>query len=366
MPDLYRAIWPNLRRLDAEQAHRLAVAALRSGLVAAAYPPGRDDPALAMTLWGQTFSTPVGLAAGFDKNAEAVDPALKLGFGFVEIGAVTPKPQPGNPRPRLFRLENDRAVINRFGFNSDGLAAVVQRLARRSPRPGVGRSGVVGVNLGKNKESADAAADYGAVAEGLTPYVDYLAINVSSPNTPGLRRLQDAAAVANIIGATRAGRDRALKSASGTTASPPILLKLAPDLDWTELRDIVAAARAENIDGLIISNTTTARPPSLVSPARDETGGLSGAPLFEPSTRMLRKAYEFSEGRLPLIGVGGIFSGADAYAKIRAGASLVQIYSGLVFQGPGLVGRIKRELAVFLKRDGFSRLADAVGADHSR
>ncbi len=360
MPDLYRTIWPILRRMDPERAHHFALAALKSGLVALAYPAAADDPILESTLWGRRFANPVGLAAGFDKNATAVDAALALGFGFVEIGAVTPRPQPGNPHPRLFRLEQDRAVINRLGFNSEGMAAVAQRLARRTRG-----AGVVGANLGKNKESADAAADYGAVAEAVAPYVDYLAINVSSPNTPGLRQLQAAALVAGIISATRTGRDRALQTIP-TTSPPPILLKVAPDLDWSDLEEIVTAARREKIDGIIVANTTIARPASLVSPDRAEAGGLSGAPLTELSTRMLRKTYEITKGQVPLIGVGGICSGADAYAKIRAGASLIQIYSGLVFEGPALVGRIKRELAIFLKRDGFSRLADAVGADFVR
>jgi dihydroorotate dehydrogenase len=359
MPDLYRAAWPVLRRLDPEKAHNLALAALRSGLVYAAYPAEAADPVLASTVWGRPFANPVGLAAGFDKNAIAMDAALKLGFGFVEVGAITPKPQPGNPRPRLFRLEQDRAVINRFGFNSEGMAVVAPRLARRSRT-----SGIVGVNLGKNKDSADAAADYAAVAQAVAPHVDYLAINVSSPNTAGLRQLQSAGTVEGIIRATREGRDRALNGDGH--GSPPILLKLAPDLDWAALGEIVASACAERIDGIIVTNTTTSRPPSLISPHRNETGGLSGAPLTELSTRMLRKTYELTGGDLPLVGVGGIFSGADAYAKIRAGASLVQIYSGLVFEGPGLVNRIKRELAVLLKRDGFARLSDAVGADHGR
>lgn len=308
---------------------------------------------LATQTWGFAFATPIGIAAGFDKNAEVPGAAFDLGCGFVEVGGVTPKPQAGNPRPRLFRLEHDRAVINRMGFNNQGLAAVAARLkAVRGRLPGP-----VGVNLGKNKDSEDAAADYAALAQGLAPVADFLVVNVSSPNTPGLRALQNTAPLRAIIAATRAARDR-----SG--AKPALLLKIAPDLDKESLRDIVMLARDEALDGLVISNTTLARPDSLASPARVESGGLSGAPLFTASTDMLREAYALAEGKLTFIGAGGVASGADAYAKIRAGASLVQLYSALVYGGPGLIGRITRDLAAWVKRDGLSSVSQAVGRDH--
>lgn len=308
---------------------------------------------LASHLWGLTFSTPIGIAAGFDKNAEVPGQVFDLGAGFAEVGGVTPKPQSGNPRPRLFRLESDRAVINRMGFNNQGLAAVAARLkAVRGKLPGP-----IGVNLGKNKDSEDASADYAALAEGLAPVADFLVVNVSSPNTPGLRALQNTAPLRDIITATRAARDR-------TGAKPALLLKLAPDLDAESLKDIVMFARDEALDGLVISNTTVGRPDTLTSPRRTETGGLSGAPLFEFSTNMLREAYALSEGKLVFIGAGGVSSGAEAYAKIRAGASLVQLYSALVYGGPCLIGRITRDLAALLKRDGLTSVSQAVGLDH--
>ncbi len=351
MPALYSMIAPALRCIDPERAHRLALWALKAGLA------GRrehSDPMLNVRLWGLAFPNPVGIAAGFDKNAEVVAPALRLGCGFLEVGGVTPKPQAGNPKPRLFRLTADRAVINRMGFNNDGLDVIAGRLKhrRRNTAP-------VGVNLGKNKESTDAPADYAALAEGLAPHADFLVINVSSPNTPGLRALQNIEPLRDIVRATRAARDRAV-----VAAPPPLLLKIAPDLEAADLKDIVALALGEGLDGLVISNTTLSRPASLTSQHRAEAGGLSGAPLFELSTRMLSEAYALAGGKLPLIGVGGIASGAQAYAKIRAGASLVQLYSALVYEGPGLIGRITRDLAALLKRDGFTSVTDAVGADH--
>ena len=352
MTDPYRLLAPLLFRIDPERAHRLALWALKAGLTPAG--AQSDDPALAVQLWGLTFPNPVGLAAGFDKNAEVVAPALRLGCGFMEVGGVTPKPQAGNPKPRLFRLTADRAIVNRMGFNNAGLDVVAARLARRARN-----TAPVGVNLGKNKESEDAPADYAALAAGLAAHADFLVINVSSPNTPGLRALQNIAPLLAIVRATRAARDKVMPS-----APPPLLLKVAPDLAAADLKDIVALAMDEGLDGLVISNTTIGRPASLTSEHRAETGGLSGAPLFELSTRMLREAYALAEGKLTLVGVGGIGSGADAYAKIRAGASLVQLYSALVFEGPGLFGRIKHDLVQLLKRDGFATVTDAIGADH--
>jgi dihydroorotate dehydrogenase len=340
-----------LRLLPPETAHRAALVALRRGLV-----PGRAapaDPALRVRLWGLDFANPLGMAAGFDKDAEAIDPLLRLGFGFVEIGSVTPRPQRGNPRPRLFRLAADRAVINRMGFNSRGHDFARAGLAAR-------RLGPVGVNLGKNKESAGALADYAAGIAALGPFADYLVVNVSSPNTPGLRDLQRAASLAPLIEGLVAARDRL------APRRPPLLLKLAPDLAPDERAAIAEVVVAGSVDGLILGNTTTARPPGLTDPAAGETGGLSGRPLLALSTAALADFYRLTQGRLPLIGVGGISSGADAFAKVRAGASLLQLYTALIYQGPGLIGRINRELAALLRRDGFATLGEAVGADHRR
>jgi dihydroorotate dehydrogenase len=338
-----------LRKLAPESAHRLTIRILAAGLGPRAF--GRDDPILESRLWGLRFPNPIGMAAGFDKNAEAYGALLRLGFGFAEIGSVTPRPQPGNPRPRLFRLAEDRAVINRMGFNNDGMAAVARRLARRGPLPGP-----LGVNLGKNKDSTDAAADYVLGVQTLGRFADYLVINVSSPNTPGLRALQGREPLTALVEAVKQAR------AAACPGMPPLLVKIAPDLQPEDKQDIAAVALASQVDGLIVSNTTLARPASLRSPERGESGGLSGAPLFSPSTELLAEMYRLTRGSLPLIGVGGIASGADAYAKIRAGASLVQLYSALVYEGPGLVGRIKRDLAQALRRDGFSNLSQAVGS----
>ena len=353
MIDTYRLLFPILRRIDSERAHRFAIWGLKSGLTARFYPPTPDEPVLATNVWGKAFPNPLGLAAGFDKNAEVPDAALALGFGFVEVGGVTPLPQAGNPLPRLFRLDEDRAVINRMGFNNDGLSTVLNRLARRK------RAGIVGVNLGKNKTSTDAVADYAALAGRLAQHADFLVINVSSPNTPGLRALQHAEILAEIVRAARMARDTAT---IGTV--PPLLIKIAPDLDSSEIADIARIAREERADGIVVSNTTISRP-QLLSKFQGEAGGLSGAPLLDLSTRLLRRMFELTDGKIPLIGVGGVGGGADAYAKIRAGASLVQLYSALVFEGPALIARIKKELVVLLKRDGFTNVAAAVGADHA-
>jgi len=349
-PDLARLAVACLRLLPPERAHR---AALRLAGIPLLRPrPAPEDPILASRVFGLDFPNPLGLAAGFDKDAEVPDAMLSLGFGFVEIGTVTPLPQPGNPRPRLFRLSEDRALVNRLGFNSGGLAPVTERLAAR------GRArGIVGANIGRNKESADAVADYVQGVKALARYADYLAINVSSPNTPGLRALQSAEALDVLLAAI----EKARAEAGGHR--PPILLKLAPDLAPEDCRDIVRVALARGLDGLILGNTTLARPPELKSRYRLEAGGLSGPPLLALSTHVLAELYRLSEGRIPIVGVGGIASGADAYAKIRAGASLVALYTALVYEGPGLVGRIKAELARLLRRDGYARVADAVGAD---
>jgi len=347
MPALLDVAARLLRLLPPETAHHLTLRALGAW----PFPGGcTDDPILASRVFGLDFPNPIGLAAGFDKNAEVFAPAGRLGFGFVEIGSVTPRPQAGNPRPRLFRLPAEEAIINRMGFNNDGLAAVAARLSRR------GRSGhrVVGANLGKNKDSKEATTDYTAGVAALAPLADYLVINVSSPNTPGLRALQQRETLVELIAAVRAAR-------VGTR--PPLLLKIAPDLTEADKEDIADVALASGLDGLIVSNTTIARPPGLGVTA-GETGGLSGRPLLRASTAVLADMYRLTGGRLPMIGVGGISSGADAYAKIRAGASLLQLYTALIYRGPGLIGGIKTDLAARLRADGFTNLADAVGADH--
>jgi dihydroorotate dehydrogenase len=355
----YRWAAPLLRLIDPEQAHGLAIAALRAGLVPGERPseaPGaeRDDPILSVSLWGRDFTNPIGIAAGFDKDARAVAPLFRLGFGFVEVGSITPRPQPGNPRPRLFRLSEDQAVINRMGFNSRGMEAAAGELARArgaAPLPGP-----LGVNLGKNKDSASAAEDYRRGAERLAGFADYLVINVSSPNTPGLRALQAGDELARLIAAVR--------EVLPEEAPPALLVKLAPDLAPAELEAIAETALAWRVDGLIATNTTLARPPGLKSAAQGEAGGLSGRPLFEPSTRVLAQLHRLVGGRIPLVGVGGVASGADAYAKIRAGAVAVQLYTALTYAGPALVRQIKRDLAACLRRDGCAAVADAVGAAH--
>jgi len=341
---------PLVRLLPPELAHRATIRALTFGITPRA---GQSDPAsLRVRLWNRDFPNPIGLAAGFDKNAEVPDAMLRFGFGFVEVGTVTPRPQAGNPKPRLFRLIEDRALVNRLGFNNEGLDAVRARLARRH-----GRNGLVGANIGKNKDSADAIADYVAGATALAPLADYLVVNVSSPNTPGLRDLQRKASLLALVAALKAARARAVPA-----NPPPLLLKIAPDLALEERQEIAEAALETGIDGLVISNTTIARPASLRSPHAREPGGLSGPPLFEFSTSLVAEMHRLTGGRVPIVGVGGVSSGAEAYAKIRAGASLVQLYTALVYEGPGLVERIKRELASLLDRDGFASIADAVGA----
>jgi dihydroorotate dehydrogenase len=347
---------PLFRLLPPEAAHDATIRALALGL------GGRSaasaDPALRTRVWGLDFPNPVGLAAGFDKNARVPDAMLRLGFGFVEVGSVTPRPQPGNAKPRVFRLPEDRAVINRYGFNNDGLERVAARLRRRRGRPGI-----VGVNLGKNRDTLDAASDYIAGIAATAALADYLVVNVSSPNTPGLRDLQRkselTALAARLIDACRA----ACRNLPGQRPPPPLLLKIAPDLTGSDLEDIAAVALSSGIDGVIVSNTTVTRPPVLKGAHAHEPGGLSGRPLFGPSTAVLKALFRLTAGRLPLVGVGGVSSGADAYAKIRAGASLVQLYTALVYQGPGLAARITHELSGLLRRDGFPSVSAAVGVD---
>lgn len=345
-PLLASALMPLMRGLDAELAHRLALKGLAMGL--AGRDSRADPPNLATRVLGIDFSNPIGLAAGFDKDATAILPLMALGFGFVEAGTVTPRPQDGNPRPRLFRLTEDKAVINRMGFNNAGLHEYLLRLkALVRPLPGV-----LGANVGVNKEGADPERDYPGLCASVAPYADYVTINVSSPNTPGLRDLQGEERLSAILAAV-----------SPPTLGKPVLVKLAPDLAVEALAPIIEVCIAAGVAGLIISNTTVARPSSLRSPLKDQIGGLSGAPLFEPSTEMVSRAWRIAGGRLALIGAGGVSSGAQAYRKIRAGASLVQVYTGFAYGGPALVGKIKHELSRLLKRDGFTYVADAVGTD---
>jgi dihydroorotate dehydrogenase len=343
---------PLLRWFDPEDAHRMAIQGLR---LLPSVKPRADDHKLAVRAFGLNFPNPIGMAAGFDKSAEVPDALLRLGFGFVEIGTVTPKPQGGNPRPRLFRLERDEAVINRMGFNNDGAEAVLRRLAGRAHH-----GGIVGVNVGANKDSSDRVADYVKLIETFAPVASYFTVNVSSPNTPGLRNLQQSAALDELLAKVIDARERVRRNAGDS----PVLLKIAPDLSLTELDDVVHIARSRGVDGMIVANTTLARPATLREQARaKEQGGLSGRPLFRLSTRMVAETYVRTEGAFPLIGVGGIDSGGAALTKIRAGASLIQIYSSLVYKGLGLVDDIKNDLASTLLRTGRDSLSEIVGAD---
>jgi dihydroorotate dehydrogenase len=343
---------PLLRMLDAEDAHRLAISALK-------IPPFvklvADDPRLAVRAFGLNFPNPVGMAAGFDKHAEVPDALLKLGFGFVEVGTVTPLPQSGNPRPRLFRLDRDEGVINRLGFNSEGAAAVLRRLAARADK-----GGIVGVNIGANRDSTDRIADYVRLIETFAPVASYFSVNISSPNTPGLRDLQQGKMLDDLLGRIVDARTR-VNRVAGTT---PVLIKIAPDLALGDLDDVVAAARSHRVDGMIVGNTTVARPQALRDrAAAREAGGLSGRPLFALATRMLAETYVRVEGAFPLVGAGGIDSGEAALAKIRAGACLIELYSALVFHGLRLVATIKSELSDAVRREGRTSIDELVGTD---
>ncbi len=346
----YGILRPVLGALPPETAHDLTIRVLAAGLGPKAQIS--ESQALAIRVWGLEFSNPLGLAAGFDKDARVMGPMLDLGFGFVEIGTLTPRPQDGNPKPRMFRLAEHGAVINRMGFNNAGIVSAARRLEafrRRHP------DAIIGVNVGKNRDSADAAADYAAGAALLAPSASYLTINVSSPNTPGLRMLQSRDALERIC--------RDVRTAMGP-ARRPLLVKIAPDLADADRADIAALALDGLCDGLIVSNTTIARPPDLTGPAISEPGGLSGRPLFQLSTEGLSDMYARTEGRVRLVGVGGISGPDQAYAKIRAGASLIQLYTALAYEGPDLIGRILAGLAARLADDGFRSIEQAVGADH--
>jgi dihydroorotate dehydrogenase len=352
---LDRLARPFLYALDPEGAHRLAIRMLQ---LAPLPPAAADDRRLATRVFGLNFPNPIGIAAGFDKHAEIPDALLRAGFGFVEVGTVTPLPQPGNPRPRLFRLDPDQAVINRLGFNSEGADAVLRRLAARARVRGM-TSGIVGINVGANKDAADRVADYVRLIEKFAAVASYVTVNISSPNTAGLRDLQQAAVLDDLLARVIDARERVARNAGPT----PVLLKIAPDLSLPDLDDVVGIARARRVDGMIVGNTTVARPAGLRDRQSRETGGLSGRPLLPLADRMLAETYVRVEGVFPLVGAGGIDSGAAALGKIRAGASLIQIYSGLVFRGLGLLDEIKAAILAALKGDGGQSIADYVGAD---
>jgi len=341
---LARVAQPLLQLLPPETAHRAAIEALK---LAPPRPAKPCDPRLEVKALGLAFPNPLGLAAGFDKNAEVPNALLNLGFGFVEVGTLTPRPQAGNPRPRLFRLRPDGAVINRYGFNNDGYDAARERLARR-------RAGVVGVNVGANRDSPDRAADYALGVAVFAGLADYLAINVSSPNTPGLRDLQGRAALDDLVA-------RVIEARAAAAQRRPVLLKIAPDLGQRELEDVVAVALQRGVEGLIVSNTTVLRPPSLRSRHRAEAGGLSGRPLFEPSTRMLARAHLASGGALTLIGAGGVEDGATALAKVEAGASLIQLYTSLSLEGLGVVNAALNGLAWAVEARGAASVSSLTG-----
>ncbi len=347
---LYRFATKMVRVLPAEPAHKFTIKSLKAGL--GPVTTRKPDSILATNVGGLKLANPVGLAPGFDKDAEVPDAMLNAGFGFVECGTVTPRPQIGNPKPRLFRLSEDQAVINRMGFNNGGLDDFKKRLTRRQGKPGI-----VGANLGANKDSDDRTEDYVTGLKSLWGLADYFTVNISSPNTPGLRDLQAESAMDDLLGRVSEAR----KALITDDYDPPIFLKVAPDLISAQIEQITGQCQSYGMNAIIISNTTIARPDSLRSPHKSEGGGLSGAPLFEPSTQILKEFAQAANGKIDLIGVGGIASGEQAYAKIRAGAKAVQLYSALVYHGPGLVMDIRRDLAARLKADGFNGLEEAVG-----
>ena len=342
---LYNLAKPFIFKLEAERAHGLTIGGLKAVPMG---PAPKSDPVLATSVAGLDFVNPIGMAPGFDKNGEVPDALIRMGFGFAEVGTLTPLPQAGNPKPRIFRLVEDKAVINRLGFNNQGQQEAMPRLARMRPRMG---KGVLGINIGANKDSSDRIADYVTGAKNMAPLADYLTVNISSPNTPGLRALQDKGALAELLAAVMAAMGQ---------SKTPVFLKVAPDLEPADIDDIVDVAMAEKIAALIISNTTITRP-ELLSRNRTETGGLSGAPLKDLALQRLKDFRTASGGQIPLIGVGGIATAEDAYERIRAGASLVQLYTAMIYEGPTLAASISCHLAQLLKRDGFKNVAEAVG-----
>lgn len=348
----FKLLKPFLYRLDPETAHNFAIFALRNNLLPTIKP--ELSPVLESEVMGIKFNNPVGLAAGFDKNADAIPALLRQGFGFIEVGTVTPKPQEGNPKPRLFRLEEDSAVINRFGFNNKGIEHFLKNLEERP------KNLIVGANIGKNKTTENALDDYLILLERIYGLSDYITINISSPNTPGLRDLQNKDCLDGLLeGLT--DKKKSLQKKSGVNV--PLLLKIAPDIDKKQINTIAGSIIKYKIDGIIVSNTTIGKRDGLKGKNASEQGGLSGKPLFELSNDILREIYKATKGVIPIIGVGGIFSAADAYSKIRSGASLVQVYSGLIYEGFGLVRQINHGLASLLEKDGFANISEAVGAD---
>lgn len=352
---MYKLLAPLLFTLDPEKAHNLSLAGLKSGLIKGGGP--KSDSVLATSLFGLSFPNPIGLSAGYDKNGDVLDALLGLGFGFIEAGSVTPKPQAGNPKPRIFRLQEDKAVINRLGFNNKGLDVAAKNFA--APR----RAGIVGANLGANKDSTDRIADYVTGLKRLAPLSDYVTVNISSPNTPGLRALQGKGELEDLLGRLMGTRDELVASGSGPV---PLLLKIAPDLTDEDKEDIAVVAKTSGLDGLIISNTTITRPEHLKNSYKSEMGGLSGAPLKPLSLQLLKEMFVATNGDIPLVGVGGIANARDAYDRILAGASLVQFYSAMVYEGPFLAMKMADGLAALLNADGYTNVADAVGADHRR
>ena len=350
----YRLIRPLLFRMDPENAHNLTLKMLKKGLVPKYKPV--INRRLNTDICGIHFPNPVGLAAGFDKNAQAIKELRQLGFGFVEVGSITPLPQDGNPKPRLFRLPEADAVINRFGFNSLGMEYCFREIIAWHDSLLATDRGILGVNLGKNKTTTDAAADYVAGLFAFAPYADYLTINISSPNTPGLRDLQGRDALIDLL-------QKVMSAHAQTSKKPPVFVKIAPDQTTQQMEDIADAVTATGVHGLIVGNTTVSRPGTLPAKLAAETGGLSGKPLFTLSTKVLADMYRLTRGKLPIIGCGGVSSAEDAYAKIRAGASLVQLYTALIYEGPALINRINNGLAALLERDGFASVNEAVGKD---
>ncbi|XP_071957812.1 dihydroorotate dehydrogenase (quinone), mitochondrial-like isoform X1 [Antedon mediterranea] len=349
-----QCLMPCFQLLDAETAHVLGVKMLSFGIVP--FKTYQDPPSLTTSVWGRTFSNPIGVAAGFDKHAEAMEGLRKIGFGFIEVGSVTPLPQLGNPKPRVFRLTEDEAVINRYGFNSVGHPVVAERMKKFRQKT---EKSIVGINLGKNKTSTSAVDDYVLGVECLGDFADYLVVNVSSPNTPGLRELQGKKQLQELI-------INVLKARDSLLSKPPVLIKIAPDLTSKDKKDIadVVLDPKSRVDGLIISNTTISRPSSLKSQLKSETGGLSGKPVTDLSTDTIREMYKLTNGSLPIIGVGGVRSGHDAYDKIKAGASLVQLYTAMAFMGPPLITTIKKDLHKLIREDGLKNITEAVGNDH--